>query len=75
MAQAVPGNPARDDPAALGQEIPQEADVLEIDRPFLDAKTTGPAALEKPSAAAPFTAPSATASATFTFHGNSPSIV
>jgi hypothetical protein len=74
MAQAIAGNAARDDTPALGQEIPQEPDIFEIDGTFFNAKPARPTTLKKPAAAATSAAiaPSTAASATFTFHNHLP---
>jgi hypothetical protein len=66
VAKAIARNPARHDPTALGQKIPQEPDVLEINRAFFDAKPAGSAPLKKPASAAPIT-PSTTPGP-FPFH-------
>jgi hypothetical protein len=51
VLQAIAGNAAWDNPSPLGQKIPQEADVLEINRGFVDAKPARFPALKKPTAA------------------------
>jgi hypothetical protein len=67
MAEAIAGNAAGDDASPLGQEIPQKADVLEIDGALFNAKPARPAPLKKSPAAAAIRSPAATA-ATFAFH-------
>jgi hypothetical protein len=67
VTEAIARNPAGHDPPALGQEIPQESDVLEINGALFNAKPAGPAALKKPTSAAAL-APSSAAPATFPFH-------
>jgi hypothetical protein len=66
VAKAVARNAARHDPTALGQKIPQEPDVLEINGALFDAKPAWPAPLKEPASTTPIT-PSTT-SGTFPFH-------
>jgi negative regulator of sigma E activity len=66
VAKAIARNPARHDPTALGEKIPQEPDVLEINGPFFDAKPAWAAPLKKSPSAAAIT-PSTTPG-TFPFH-------
>jgi hypothetical protein len=51
VLQAIAGNTARHDPAPLGEKIPQQADILEINRGFIDAKPARLPALKKSTAA------------------------
>jgi hypothetical protein len=67
MTQAVARNPARNNAPTLGQKIPQEPDVLEVNGTLFNTKPAGPAPLKKSSAASAAITPS-TAAATFTFH-------
>src|SRR5690349_611577 len=67
VTKAIARNPAWHDPPALGQKIPQESDVLEINGALFNTKPAGPTALKKPTAAATI-APSSAAPATFPFH-------
>jgi hypothetical protein len=65
VSHAITGDAPRNYPTPLSQKILQQAHILEIDRPFVDTKSTRPAALEKPSASFPI-------SALFTLHTRFP---
>jgi hypothetical protein len=52
MLQAIAGNATGNNSSTLGQKIPQQADILEINRCLIHAKPAGLAALKK-SATAP----------------------
>jgi hypothetical protein len=51
VPHAIAGNAPWDNPAPLGQKIPQQPDIFEIDRPLVDTKPARSAALKKPSTA------------------------
>ncbi|ULA69415.1 MAG: hypothetical protein LZF62_430087 [Nitrospira sp.] len=51
MLQAIAGNTARDDSSPFRQKIPQQANILEINRGFIDTKPARFTALKKPTAA------------------------
>jgi hypothetical protein len=53
MLQAIAGNATGNNSSTFGQKIPQQADILEINRCFIDAKPAWLAALKKPTASAP----------------------
>jgi hypothetical protein len=64
MLQTIPGDSPRHDPSTLRQKVPQQTDIFKIDRRFINAKSTGLAALKKPP-----TSPSAIPIGTFSsFH-------
>jgi hypothetical protein len=71
MPEAIPGNTTWDNASPLGQEVPQKANIFEIDGPFFKAKPAWPTALEKSSAASRI-ASSTVTSGTFTFHNRLP---
>jgi hypothetical protein len=52
VLQAISGNAAWDDSSALSQKIPQQADILEVNRRLIDTKPARLAALKKPTASA-----------------------
>jgi hypothetical protein len=51
MLQAIARNAAGNDPSSFGEKIPQQADVFEINRGFVDAKPAWLPALKEPAAA------------------------
>jgi len=53
MARTVPGNPARNNAPPLGQEIPEQPGILEIDRCLIYAKSARPSSLEQTASASP----------------------
>jgi hypothetical protein len=57
----------RDNPTPFRQKVSQQPNIFEINRPFIDAKPTRPAALEKPSTAA-----AVSVSFLFTLHNRLP---
>jgi hypothetical protein len=57
----------RDNPTPLRQKVSQQPDIFEINRPFIDAKPTRPAALKKPPATTAISV-----SALFTLHNRLP---
>ena len=72
MPQTITGNPPWDDSTPLGQEIPQQSDVLEVDRTFLNTKPAGPATLKKPPASSTPALTTTSTPAPFTFHHIAP---
>jgi hypothetical protein len=67
VPHTITGNAPRDNPTPLRQKVSQQPDIFEINRPFIDAKPTRPAALEKPSTTA-----AVSVSALFTLHNRLP---
>ena len=67
VSHAIAGDTPRDNPTPLRQKVSQQPDIFEIDRPFIDTKSTRPAALEKPSTTA-----AVSVSALFTLHNRLP---
>jgi hypothetical protein len=68
VPHTIAGDAPRDNPTPLRQKVSQQPDILEIDRPFIYAKPTGPAALKKPAA----TTASVSVSTVFTLHNRLP---
>jgi hypothetical protein len=50
VPHAIAGDTPRDDPTPLSEEISQQPDIFEIDRPTVDAKPARPSPLKKSSA-------------------------
>jgi hypothetical protein len=53
VLQAIPGDTSWHNPTPLGQKIPQQPDILKINRGLIDAKPARLATLEKPAASTP----------------------
>jgi hypothetical protein len=68
VPHTITGDATRDNPTPLSQKVSQQPDIFKVDRPLVDAKPTGSAALKKPSA----TASSVSVSAVFTLHNRLP---
>jgi hypothetical protein len=54
VPHTIAGDAPRDNPAPLSQEVSQQPDIFEIDRPFIDTKPARPPALKKPPASTAF---------------------
>jgi hypothetical protein len=52
VPHAIAGDAPWNNPAPLSEKVSEQPDVFEIDRPFVDTKSTRPSALEKPPAPA-----------------------
>jgi hypothetical protein len=70
MPHTIAGDTPRNDTTPLSEKVPQQTDIFKIDRPFVDTKSTGPAALEKP----PATTAVSVSTLLFTLHTPSPSL-
>jgi hypothetical protein len=68
MTHAISRNAAWNDPPPLGQKIPEQAGILEIDRRFIQTKSAGTPSLKQPTAASTFVFTSIHTASSYAWH-------